>query len=936
MLFRRDKAYKRRMHSSAALPSEIQQALARGWTVLTANQRAARTLRHAFDLAQRDRAAANWQPPAILAWDSWLASLWRRLLLEGQARELLLSPIQEHTVWRAVIAEDSPISLRSPGALADTAASAWLLLHAYRARTRLSNFAGGSSDTRVFARWAAEFERRCTRAQYLTEVQLPERLRAAFASGHLSPPAGLLLVGFDFRTPAQNALLDAATAAGTHLAEMAAVAPAPSLTLAAAPGEYDELTACARWLRARLTAEPDARIAVIVPAIEDSRAEIDRVFRQVLAPELNDIAAPTVSGPFEFSLGVPLSTTPMVATALDLLRWSTGPLPLARVSALLRSPYFAAGAQAGPERLARAEFDAFVLCAQHLLVPQLTLDALYSLASDSRNNSAGLPTLREYLRALAPLFRTENLAAERTHADWAAAIHELLEAAGWAIPAHLDSIEFQTRRKWEAALDELATLDFDNARVPFAAALSTLERITAKTLFAPESRHAPIQIMGPLESAGSAFDAIWFLRANDTAWPAACAPNPLLPWALQHELAMPGADPSLDAARARRITERVAACAPTVLFSYAHESADGPLRPSPALGGVTLEHRKTAQIAPVEAAPVRIELETLPDTDPIPPPPDSGLRGGASILQEQAACGFRAFAEKRLFSSTPDTIELGLDARERGSLVHRIRELFWTEVHTQDALRRMTAADRNSLLTRSIETALTQQNRTVDPGWPHAYFATERRRLFRLLDAWLTLELTRPAFEVKAMEEQLHNVPIGPLHLDVRVDRVDTSLLHGEPAGDIILDYKTGTVAPADWLGDRPDAPQLPLYAVVSQPAEIAAVAFASVRPGEDQPLRGYEARKGVLGKAAKLKTDTLDAQIDNWRTVLTQLAENFHAGDARVAPKQYPSTCRYCDQRLLCRLDLSTLAADANEDFVDASDPVVDTLEPTAEVERG
>ncbi|HEX9199949.1 MAG TPA: hypothetical protein VF865_10355, partial [Acidobacteriaceae bacterium] len=76
--------------------------------------------------------------------------------------------------------------------------------------------------------------------------------------------------------------------------------------------------------------------------------------------------------------------------------------------------------------------------------------------------------------------------------------------------------------------------------------------------------------------------------------------------------------------------------------------------------------------------------------------------------------------------------------------------------------------------------------------------------------------------------------------------------------------------------------------------------------------------------------------QIDNWRTVLTQLAENFYAGDARVAPKQYPSTCRYCDQRLLCRLDLSTLAADANEDFVDASDPVVDTLEPTPEVELG
>jgi ATP-dependent helicase/nuclease subunit B len=626
----------------------------------------------------------------------------------------------------------------------------------------------------------------------------------------------------------------------------------------------------------------------------------------------------------------------MVATALDLLRWSTAPLPLARISALLHSPYFASGAAAGPERLARAEFDAFVLCEQHLLVPQLTLHALYTLASDSRNNAAGLLSLREHLRALAPLVRNQDPTVERTHAEWAATVHELLEAAGWAIPSHLDRIEFQTRRKWDSALDELTTLDFDSTRVLFSAALASLERIAAETLFAPESRHAPIQIMGPLESAGSAFGAVWFLRANDSAWPTASAPNPLLTWQLQHDLAMPGADPSLDTARARRITERIAASAPTVLFSYAHESADGPLRSSPVLATLTLERRRATQIAPAVVPFPPIELETLEDTAPVPPPPDSALRGGASILQEQAACGFRAFAGKRLFSSAPGTIELGLDARERGSLVHKILELFWTEVRTQDALIQMAPADRNNLLARCIEAALTQQTRAVEPGWPHAYFATERRRLFRLLDAWLTLELTRPAFEVKAMEQQLANVPIGPLHLDVRVDRVDTSLLNGEPAGDIILDYKTGSVAPADWLGDRPDEPQLPLYAVVSQPAEIAAVAFATVRAGEDQPLRGYEARKGVIGKATKLKTDSLEAQIDKWKDVLTTLAENFHAGDARVAPKQYPSTCRYCDQRLLCRLDLSTLAADANEDFVDDSDPVVDTLELIAEVERG
>jgi probable DNA repair protein len=919
------------MDLSAALPSEIQQALDRGATVLTANQRAARTLRRAFDLDQRASGRAHWQPPSILAWDTWLASLWHRLLLEGHAAELLLNSTQEHTLWRTIIAADSATnSLRPVDSLATTAADAWLLLHNFRARNRLANVPG-NSDTRVLARWAAEFERRCIRAQYLPQAQLPDRLRAAIAAGQLTLPPTLLLVGFDSTTPAQDALLDAAGAIGTKIDDLPANLPAPSLTLVDAPGEFDELTACARWLRTHLTERPVSRIAVIVPAIEDFRTEIDRVFRHILAPELNDVAAPTNSGPFEFSLGVPLAATPMVATALDLLRWATAPLSLNRVSALLLSPHFAAADAS--ERLPRAEFDAFVLCDQHLLQPQVSIEALYELAS--ARMSASLPILRDHLRSLRFFDRRDLATAERTHADWTAVIHYLLEAAGWAIPAHLDSVEFQTRRKWETALDELATLDFDSARVSFADALAALERITAETLFAPESRHAPIQIMGPLESAGSTFDAVWFLRANDSAWPAPSAPNPLLPWQLQRDLAMPGANPTLDAAHARRITQRIAASAPTVLFSYAHESAEGRQRSSPGLAGLTLEHHSALEIAPAENAAPRIELAILEDTDAIPAPPETALRGGASILQAQAACAFRAFAEKRLFSSAPESIELGLDARERGSLIHKVLELFWSEVQTQDRLRQMLRADRDSLLKRSIDAALTQQNRTVDPGWPQAYFAAERRRLFRLLSDWLDFELTRPPFAVKATEEQLPNVPIGPLHLDVRVDRVDTSLLNGAPAGNIILDYKTGSVNPAEWLGDRPDEPQLPLYAVVSQPAEIAAVAFAIVRPGKDQELKGYESRRDVLPRSTKLKTDSLDAQIDKWRQVLTNLAENFHAGDANVAPKQYPSTCRYCKQRLLCRLDLAALDANANEDYVDESDPAVDTLEPAAEVER-
>ena len=153
---------------------------------------------------------------------------------------------------------------------------------------------------------------------------------------------------------------------------------------------------------------------------------------------------------------------------------------------------------------------------------------------------------------------------------------------------------------------------------------------------------------------------------------------------------------------------------------------------------------------------------------------------------------------------------------------------------------------------------------------------------------------------------------IGPLRLNIRVDRVDCVQIADDPVsepedgkqvskklsederiGEIILDYKTGPATPADWLGDRPDAPQLPLYAVVSSAPHLAAVAFASVRPGKDLGLHGYAAEDGVLPKPAKLKAESLEAQVSEWREVLTALAEDFHSGQAHVDPQAVPEDMR-------------------------------------------
>jgi probable DNA repair protein len=889
------------------LPSEIDELLSRGGIVLTGNQRAARTLRLDFDRQRRSDGLTSWQPPAIFAWDTWLSNLWHQMLLEGHTDRLLLNRTQELQIWRSCISADAQwSSLQSVDSLAAMAASAWQQLCAYRGQQRL-NALGVSGDTRAFQRWAQSFIRRCKAYLYLSASEL----EAAITASSFRPAINeLLLIGFDALTPAQRALLDILADKGVSISQQSPAPIASESHLAPAKDLDEELIQAALWLRQTLEANPEHRIAVIHPDIASERAEIDRVFREILAPELNDVTTDPATAPYEFSLGQPLLQQPMVSIALKLLRWPITPLPLDAISSLILSPLFASRT---PEGHHRAEFDAFALRQTKLLRPELDLPAFLQQA-DRKPHLSGLQRQLHGMHRTASRLLADN--KQKSFADWADSIRELLQAASWASATPDTSIEFQTRRKLESALDELATLDFEGTRATFPEALDHLEQIAQRTLFAPESREAPIQIMGPLEAAGSSFDALYFLRASDLAWPIRPGMNPLLGWRLQRDLQMPGSDAVQDAEDARRITMRLAASATNVVFSYASETADAHQRPSAALAALPLTPLRVPQ-SPAPA--VFIEIEILEDSSNIPLE-DPRVQGGSSVLQLQAACGFRAFAEKRLASAAPESHEPGMDARERGNIVHAALEYLWNDLGTQANLRSLTPEQRTAALISAIDRSLSKFQAALASNWDTAYLDLQRERLQRLLFPWLEVELARPPFEVQLREQKYEDAAIGPLLLSLRVDRVDRVFNNeGEELGEVVLDYKTGIAGPSDWQGERPDEPQLPLYAALREPGTVAGIAFASLRPGKEMGLRGLAAGEGVLPSPAKLAFASLEDQIADWRRILTSLAIDFAEGDARVRPKAYPGTCEFCQQRILCRLDPATLE-DLNEEAEEAN----------------
>ena len=92
-----------------------------------------------------------------------------------------------------------------------------------------------------------------------------------------------------------------------------------------------------------------------------------------------------------------------------------------------------------------------------------------------------------------------------------------------------------------------------------------------------------------------------------------------------------------------------------------------------------------------------------------------------------------------------------------------------------------------------------------------------------LLTKWLQLERRREPFEVERLEEGALIARHAGLEFSVRIDRTDR-LADG---ARVLIDYKSGMAAP-DWRGERPDNPQLPIYALLRRDA-LVAVAYGRI-----------------------------------------------------------------------------------------------------------
>ena len=851
--------------------------------ILTPTPRLARNLarRLATDMTAAGRTA--WFPPQVLSFSAWLTQLRDDYCLNADDQRVPIGTQQAQLLWQSLV--DREVFVGEPR-VADLALRAWRLIHEHdldppeRWPALLL-----SEDGRRFKEWAEHYRNQCRRQglvdDWVFAAQVPELL----AEGLLTAPESLELAGFDLAmSPLQQNIIAALAAAGTRVRRHA-TAPrppaAPEILAFVLPD--DELLAAARWARARLEADPQQSIAVVVPNLSGCVGRVESLFRQVFDPAAFALAD-AGSEPWHVSLGQPLAEWPLVTDALAVLRLADHRLTQPEAGRLLASPFLPGWSieatvrdQAVVRLAGEAPFDLTINELQWVLekVSAHLLAARLGAWQRFRRESAG------------PAWPSQ----------WAARFQQELSSIGFGNGRPLDSREYQVLQRWHDLLEEFSALDVViEGPLPRARALTLLAERARGVVFREQNPGVPVEVLGVEEALGSQFDALWITTLDSDTWPGPARRDPLIPASVQ--ATVPRSTSAGCLAQARSELDGLLSCAPLVHGSFARGTEAEALQVTALLAACPV---RLMDAAP---PPAPADLAEPIDDAQAPPLTQRQVRGGTGVLRNQSDCPFRAFAERRLGARELSPPRPGLDAAQRGIVTHEALEQFWQGLSGRAALAALSAEDLQARIGAAVDAALAHFGDRYRLVLTAAGQRLEQLRTARVLERWLAVELQRDDFTVLAHEQQI-DLQLAGLTLSGKIDRIDQL-----PDGStLLIDYKTGRTGKGDWAPRaRLADPQLPAYALAMDPQPVG-IAFARIRP-EDLKFDGLAAfdvgTPGITeiatAKRAFTDFDSWPELLDAWQTQLETLAGDFIAGRAAVDPRK-PAVCTFCHLQALCRI---------------------------------
>jgi ATP-dependent helicase/nuclease subunit B len=853
----------------AGLPRRFEQtSFEKKQTIITPSPLLAAVASQQFSAFQLSQGVESWERPAIFSINAWLAACWQEVRYNATDIPTLLSPAQERVLWQHIIQQEHP-DLFDVDAIAAMARRSAQLIAQWHIPSE-GEFWNDSQDTQQFQFWHRQFRSKCQAEGWMARSDLWQLLPKWIVAGHYSPDP-VVFTAFSSVTPALEKLKHS-LGARALIEPLSLPLPDQVAATKCCTDFKQEIEQAARWARAMFEQQPSRSIGIFVPDLGTHQALVQRTFQQVFYPSAAFHRESRDGSAFHSAASAPLQSHPLIASALLLLELARPRIHQPDASAILRCP-FITGAAA--ERSARALADMRLRRFREL---DVSLSQMERAAKECAVLSRMWAGIRQVLRS-----RSNQVELPA----WSRFIGDLLKVVGWPGDAELTSQEQDLIETWKNALSVLASLGLVSGQASFETALAHLRRLLARTGSNTDDWSSPVQILDATHAFGLEFDLAFITGVSDETWPPPMQLSPLVPLKAQRAHGVPGSSQVSEQRERERMTHALFSAAPVLMATYSRRLAPAAQQfvketTAELPGWVGKLPRQSYTPTSLE----RIEDYKAPEYHAT-----EETRGGTYIIKAQSQCPFRAFAEIRLNAATLEDACFGLDARERGGLLHKALQLVWQQLQTQARLCSTPNDQLRTLVRQAVAEAV-----QGDRGSPfhEQNSLAERERLEALIFDWLRIERSRKQPFAVETTEQERSFKIAGLDLRLRIDRVDR-VKNGKL---VLIDYKSGKPMRNQLQGERPAEPQLLVYAAALG-KDVEGIFFGQLKPRDLRGV-GFSREKHFLDRTAEVRPDW-DLFISESRTHIERIARGFVEGFAAVQPLEH--ACDYCSMKPLCRV---------------------------------
>ena len=880
------------------LTSDVGEHIQRGGTLIVPTRQRAHAVRLAHAAARLADGVRVWASPGALVASAWVRRECERAASAAPAEwPRLLGPTEEWWLWREAAVEAAREAAgRNPFLSTEPLAEALR-----RASERAAEWGIALARAPLESEAGLLFEARRIYAARCRELGASSVSASMAGLAPVAAERAPILRGFDAvpRALARLAHRGGETASATSGGMR--VSPRGVRT---ADGEA-QLEAIAAWCRERLSAQPDARLLVMLPGPAAVRERLAALIHGCLDPGAVLAARGDARVLVGIEGGEPLTSQALPAQALlSLSILAGGALEIESIGHWLSSPWW--GGIAAAPRAALAQF-----LRQRGAANSSLRELLGALQLVPRELKVAARELEALTRRAAGLLGEGSASPRR----WSERFDAALAALSWPGVLPGESAVQQTRLRWRELLEEFGELAACAGSLGREAALGHLRALASRTAYRPADEDVPVTISPMLADPIVVYDGIWVAGLSADMFPMPVTPDPFLPLTAQRTAGLPEASAAGRRAQAQSLLHAWRRTTSELVLSVPAREKDLELLPSPCLAGLALAEQAprglwlALRLHRDGCTEGREDVRGAAFTAPAP------LPAGTRAITLQNDCAFRAYAELRLGAVAPEHAEPGVPMDQRGLLLHAALQLLWERLRDSHALGVLEDRALDALIADCVARGAQalqvevrgrgRRARRVPDGQFDLFsalspaLARECVRAQRLIRRLCDLERTRAPFSVEATEH-MTELGLAGARVRMRLDRVDSIA-----AGRVVLDYKSGRREAPDWYGERPTYPQLLAY-LAALGSDVVGLATVNLTAREVR-FTGVAATGDVLPRVKAIPAVTGATEADwrsqqqAWVALVERLIRAFLSGDARVDPA--PGACDYCHLADLCRI---------------------------------